>query len=68
MPATGVTAVLGTSRVRGFAALAIGLLIGMIGLDAQTGKQRLTFGLPQPVDGLDIVLVAVSCHASWKPT
>jgi len=63
MAFVAVTAVLGTSRVRGFAALAIGLLIGMIGLDAQTGQQRLTFGMPQLVDGLDIVLVAVAVFA-----
>lgn len=58
-----VTAVLGNSRVRGFASLGIGLLIGMVGLDMQTGQQRLTFGMPQLFDGLDIVLVAVAIFA-----
>lgn len=58
-----VTAVLGNSRVRGFASLGIGLLIGIVGLDMQTGQQRLTFGMPQLFDGLDIVLVAVAIFA-----
>lgn len=58
-----VTAILGRSRVRGFAALGIGLTIGMVGLDSQSGQQRLTFGIPQLVDGLDIVLVAVAMFA-----
>jgi putative tricarboxylic transport membrane protein len=58
-----VTAVLGASRVRGFAALGIGLMLGMVGLDPQSGQQRLTFGVPQLVDGLDIILIAVAVFA-----
>jgi putative tricarboxylic transport membrane protein len=58
-----VTAVLGASRLRGFASLGLGLTIGMVGLDPQTGTQRLTFGVPQLIDGLDIVLVAVGVFA-----
>jgi putative tricarboxylic transport membrane protein len=58
-----VAAVLGASRLRGFASLGLGLTIGMVGLDPQTGAQRLTFGVPQLIDGLDIVLVAVGVFA-----
>ncbi|MBF8184976.1 tripartite tricarboxylate transporter permease [Nonomuraea sp. K274] len=58
-----VTATLGASRVRGFASLALGLTIGLVGLDPQTGQQRLTFGVPQLIDGIDIVLVAVAVFA-----
>src|SRR4029450_11342331 len=50
-----VTAVLGASRIRGFASLFIGLAIGLIGIDQATGQQRLTFGIPQLADGIDIV-------------
>ncbi|MGW5671258.1 tripartite tricarboxylate transporter permease [Micromonospora sp. NPDC003776] len=57
-----VTAVLGASRVRGFASLLLGLVIGVIGID-QSGQQRLTFGLPQLADGIDIVVVAVGIFA-----
>ncbi|MCC5578108.1 tripartite tricarboxylate transporter permease [Microtetraspora sp. AC03309] len=58
-----VTAVLGTSRVRGFASLLIGLVIGLVGIDAVSGQQRLTFGLPQLADGIDVVIVAVGIFA-----
>ncbi|PFG39033.1 putative tricarboxylic transport membrane protein [Georgenia soli] len=58
-----VTAVLGKSRVRGFSALALGLAIGLIGLDPVTGQSRLTFGEAQLVDGIDIVVVAVAIFA-----
>jgi putative tricarboxylic transport membrane protein len=57
-----VTAVLGASRVRGFASLLLGLAIGVIGID-QSGQQRLTFGLPQLADGIDVVVVAVGIFA-----
>ncbi|WP_309080223.1 tripartite tricarboxylate transporter permease [Zhihengliuella sp.] len=58
-----VTAVLGQSKVRGFAALALGLGIGLIGADPVTGQRRLTFGQPLLVDGVDIVVVAVAIFA-----
>ncbi|MEH0842688.1 tripartite tricarboxylate transporter permease [Micromonospora sp. CPCC 205711] len=57
-----VTAVLGASRVRGFAALLLGLTIGVVGID-QTGQQRLTLGIPQLADGIDVVVVAVGIFA-----
>ncbi|HEU4945822.1 MAG TPA: tripartite tricarboxylate transporter permease [Kribbella sp.] len=58
-----VTAVLGSSRVRGFASLLLGLVIGLIGIDSVTGQQRLTLGIPQLADGIDVVVVAVGIFA-----
>src|SRR6185295_9089516 len=58
-----VTAVLGKSRLRGFCALALGLTIGLVGADPVTGQQRLTFGMPLLVDGIDVVVVAVAIFA-----
>ncbi|ABK02787.1 protein of unknown function DUF112, transmembrane [Arthrobacter sp. FB24] len=58
-----VTAVLGSSRLRGFASLGLGLAIGLVGMDSVTGQQRLTFGMPLLADGLDIVVVAVAIFA-----
>ncbi|MQM27124.1 tripartite tricarboxylate transporter permease [Glycomyces albidus] len=55
--------VLGTSRVRGFASLLLGLVIGTIGIDAVTGQQRLTYGVPELANGIDIVVVAVGAFA-----
>ena len=58
-----VTAVLGSSRLRGFASLGLGLAIGLVGMDSVTGQRRLTFGQPLLADGLDIVVVAVAIFA-----
>ncbi|HEY9471013.1 MAG TPA: tripartite tricarboxylate transporter permease [Propionibacteriaceae bacterium] len=58
-----VTAVLGSSRLRGFISLALGLAIGLVGLDSVSGQPRLTFGIPQLGDGIDIVVVAVGIFA-----
>ncbi len=60
---TGVTAVLGASRIRGLTSLLLGLTIGVVGIDFVTGQQRLTGGLPQLADGIDIVVVAVGIFA-----
>src|ERR671917_2558094 len=54
-----VTALIGRSLLRGLISLFVGLFIGLIGIDAQTGQQRWTFGVPQLDNGLDIVVVAV---------
>jgi putative tricarboxylic transport membrane protein len=58
-----VTSVLGTSRLRGFIALFLGLWIGLVGLDLNTGQARLSFGSPQLADRLDVVVVAVGIFA-----
>jgi putative tricarboxylic transport membrane protein len=58
-----VTSVLGSSRVRGLASLGIGLAIGLIGIDATSGQQRLTFGIDELADGIDVVVVAVGLFA-----
>ncbi|RCW40927.1 putative tricarboxylic transport membrane protein [Halopolyspora algeriensis] len=58
-----VSAVLGGSLVRGLASLALGLTIGLIGIDSQTGQPRLTFGVAQLLNGVDVVIVAVGLFA-----
>jgi len=58
-----VTAVLGSSKLRGFVALFLGLTIGLVGLDLNTGQPRLSFGTSQLADRLDIVVVAVGIFA-----
>ncbi len=58
-----VSSVLGASRLRGYIGLAIGLTIGLIGLDASTAQARLTGGSLQLADGIDIVVVAVGVFA-----
>jgi putative tricarboxylic transport membrane protein len=58
-----VTAVFGASRLRGFISLMLGLTIGLVGLDSVSGQARLTFGIPQLSDGIDVVVVAVGIFA-----
>ncbi|GII92611.1 tripartite tricarboxylate transporter permease [Sinosporangium siamense] len=58
-----VSAVLSRSIVRGLASLGIGLVIGLVGIDAQSGQARLTLGVPQLLDGISVVIVAVGLFA-----
>jgi len=58
-----VTALVGKSLVRGFSSLFLGLLIGFVGIDQVTGQSRLTVGVEQLNNGIDIVLVAVGLFA-----
>jgi len=60
---TTVSAVLGQSTLRGMTALLIGLAIGLIGLDQISGQARYTLGVPELLDGIEIVLVAVGLFA-----
>ena len=58
-----VSAVLGSSALRGLTSLFLGLFIGLIGVDLQTGQARFTFGLLELLDGLDVTQVAVGLFA-----
>jgi putative tricarboxylic transport membrane protein len=58
-----VTALLGRSLLRGMLSLFAGLVIGVIGIDNLTGQERFTFGVPQLLNGIDIVVVAVGLFA-----
>ncbi|MBL8305108.1 MAG: tripartite tricarboxylate transporter permease [Rubrivivax sp.] len=58
-----VSAVLGKSTLRGLTALFVGLTIGLVGIDQITGAARYTLGVPELIDGLDVVLVAVGLFA-----
>ncbi|WP_323689851.1 tripartite tricarboxylate transporter permease [Rhizobium sp. AN64] len=60
---TTVTAVLGSSLSRGLASLLFGLALGLVGIDLQTGQARFTLGIPELLDGIDVVVVAVGLFA-----
>ncbi|MFT3956037.1 MAG: tripartite tricarboxylate transporter permease [Piscinibacter sp.] len=60
---TTVSAVLGASMARGLASLGVGLAIGLIGIDNISGQARYTLGIPELVDGIEVVLVAVGLFA-----
>jgi putative tricarboxylic transport membrane protein len=58
-----VAAVLGSSTVRGLTTLFIGLLLGLVGIDEQSGQMRFSFGVPELLDGIDVVVLAVGLFA-----
>ncbi len=58
-----VTALVGRSLLRGMISLFLGLLIGLMGIDVLTGQMRFTFGIPELLDGIDVVVVAVGIFA-----
>ncbi|WP_428510786.1 tripartite tricarboxylate transporter permease [Roseateles sp.] len=60
---TTVSAVLGKSTLRGITALFIGLAMGLVGLDQITAQVRYTGGVPEFMDGIEAVLVAVGLFA-----
>jgi putative tricarboxylic transport membrane protein len=60
---TTVSAVLGKSTLRGMTALFAGLALGLIGLDQISAQARYTGGIPELLDGIEIVLVAVGLFA-----
>jgi putative tricarboxylic transport membrane protein len=60
---TTVSAVLGKSALRGMAALAVGLALGLIGIDQISGQARYTGGVPELMDGIEVVLIAVGLFA-----
>ncbi|MGZ5269635.1 MAG: tripartite tricarboxylate transporter permease [Ramlibacter sp.] len=60
---TTVSAVLGKSTVRGMTSLFLGLAVGLVGLDQISGQARYTGGIPELLDGIEIVLVAVGLFA-----
>ena len=58
-----VASLLGASVPRGLASLFFGLGIGLIGIDMQTGQPRFALGLPNLLDGIGVVTVAVGLFA-----
>ena len=58
-----VSAVLGSSLLRGLLSLAGGLVIGLVGVDLQTGQPRFTFGRPELLDGIEVTIAAVGLFA-----
>jgi TctA family transporter len=47
------------SPVKGIAMVLVGLCLGMVGTDVQTGQQRYTFGIPELSDGFNLVAIAM---------
>ena len=60
---TTVSAVLGGSTLRGLTSLFIGLALGLVGIESVSGQARYAFNVPQLMDGIEVVTVAVGLFA-----
>ena len=58
-----VSAVLGSSAIKGMICLSLGIFLGLIGIDLQTGQARFTFGITELLDGINVIVVAVGLFA-----
>jgi putative tricarboxylic transport membrane protein len=58
-----VGATFGSSPLRGLTSLALGLWIGLVGIDSLTGQMRLSFGVPELYDGIEVTTLAVGLFA-----
>ncbi len=58
-----VSAAFGDSALRGLTALFLGLALGIVGIDLQTGQARMTFGIPDLFDGIEVTTLAVALFA-----
>lgn len=58
-----VSATFGSSPLRGLTSLGFGLWLGLMGIDQLTGQARLTFNVPQLLDGVEVTTLAVGLFA-----
>jgi len=60
---TTVASLLGASLARGLFSLFLGLALGLIGIDQLTGDARFSFGIPQLLDGIDVLILVIGLFA-----
>ena len=60
---TTVSVLLGASLLRGIMSLFLGLALGLIGIDPLTGTARFSLGLPQLLDGIDVMILVIGLFA-----
>lgn len=58
-----VSALVGSSPLRGLISMVLGVAVSIIGIDFQSGQQRLTFGMLELMDGIDVVIIIVALFA-----
>jgi putative tricarboxylic transport membrane protein len=58
-----VSSAFGDSTLRGLTSLFIGLALGCVGIDGLSGQARLSFGVPQLLDGVEVTTLAVALFA-----
>ncbi len=63
-----VSATFGDSPLRGLTSLFLGIALGLIGIDKLTGQARLTFGVPELLNGVEVTTLAVGSSRWAKPS
>ncbi|MCC7178284.1 MAG: tripartite tricarboxylate transporter permease [Acidobacteria bacterium] len=70
---TTVAVLLGASLARGLFSLFLGLGLGLVGIDQLTGTARFSFGIPQLLDGIDVMILVIglfavgeTLHQAWR--
>ncbi len=58
-----VSATFGDSPLRGLTSLFVGLALGLVGIDILSGQSRLTYGVPELLDGVEVTTLAVGLFA-----
>jgi putative tricarboxylic transport membrane protein len=58
-----VSAAFGDSTRKGLVSLFLGLALAIIGIDGLTGQARMSFGVPQLLDGVEVTTLAVAMFA-----
>src|SRR4051794_23680245 len=56
---TASVALASGSLLKAFTMIVLGLLLGLVGSDVETGTQRFTFDLPEMADGLNFVALSM---------
>ncbi|MHB0871334.1 MAG: tripartite tricarboxylate transporter permease [Chloroflexota bacterium] len=51
------------SALKGLLSTLFGLLLSMVGLDVQAGAQRFVFGMPELLEGINFIVVAIGLFA-----
>jgi len=58
-----VSAAFGESTLKGMTSLFVGLGLAVVGIDGLTGQARMSFGVPQLLDGVEVTTLAVAMFA-----
>ncbi|GBF03941.1 52.8 kDa protein in TAR-I ttuC' 3'region [Deinococcus aerius] len=58
-----ISATFGGSPLRGLISLFLGLAVGLVGTDLQSGQARFTLGRPELLDGIDFITVVIGLFA-----
>jgi TctA family transporter len=59
----GAVVIANRSALKAIGMVMVGLILGLVGIDVNTGAQRFAFGVPELLDGIGFIVVAVGVFA-----